>query len=358
MAEAVARVLAFERHGVPISALGVPSPPAARDHVLEALAEHRVVAVVAEHLDALGVDGETAFIVRAMRSQSLAAGLRLQLDTDVVSTLLRTAGIEHLIVKGAALSAMVGRPPPQRGAGDVDVWVRPADVARAEAVVHANGWTRSRATLPFPSDGWRWQVLMAVGNELPQQAETRSSIDLHWRLTQFAGEDIPTFDEAYRRSVPVTAVGDGVRTLCPTDAVRHLAQHARKDVWPGLRYVVDFVRVIDCCDHGDVVDMADRLPNVALALAVAELATGTTVEGWQPDERTRLLAREAWGSCLSLRNSLAHRLEATGMQAARTRVKYEWWQCRSAPTWRARASFAGRLAMPLQAVVRPSAPRG
>lgn len=352
-AEAVARVIAHERKGLPIAPLPLPGTVEGRMEVLDAIAEHRVAIVLASHLDALGVDGLTAAVVRRLRDQMVTAGLRLEIDTNTVSSLLATAGIDHLIVKGAALAALVGLAPSQRGAGDVDIWVRPDSVAEAEAVLHRNRWSRQRATLPTTSDGWRWRLLMSVGNELPQLSCEASAVDLHWRLTQINGERIPSFDEAYQRSVRVPPLADTVRTLNPADALNHLAQHGRKDVWPTLRHVVDVARVADRCERREVEAMADRLPNVALALAVAELAVGVHGEPSTIDARTRRLAAEAWNSCLSLRNPLAQRSRAEGVQALATRARYEWWQVRSAPTWRARASWAYRLAVPLQQLVQP-----
>ncbi len=353
MAEAIARVIAFERHGVAINALALPSSSAGAD-VIEAISEHRVPSVLASHVEALGVDPDMAETIRRMRHQHVAAGLKLELDTSAVSAMLTAMSVDHLVVKGAALSAMTGFAPSYRGAGDIDLWVRPADLARAERALHDSGWGRYRSTLPQPSDGWRWRLLVAVGNELPQQAVAMSPIDLHWRLTQFRGECIPTFDEAYRRSVTVPALGAGVRTLCPSDALVHLAQHGRKDVWPTLRHVIDVIRVVDRCDRDEVIDMATRIPNVALALAVARSIDARLAPDWTPRARTRELAAEAWQSCLSLRNTLAERQQTSGSQAFAVRAQYEWWQFRSGPTWTYRASRTYRLALPLHVLVRPT----
>ena len=354
MAEAIARVIALERHGVAITPLPLPSGAAARTHVIDAISDHRVPSVLASHVQALGLDADMAETIRRMRHQFVAAGLRLELDTSTVSTMLTAMGVDHLVVKGAALSAMTGFSPSYRGAGDVDLWVRPADVVRVEGALRDSGWVRFLATLPQPSDGWRWRLLMAVGNELPQQADGACAIDLHWRLTQFPGECIPTFDEAYRRSVTVPALGAGVRTLCPSDALLHLAQHGRKDVWPTLRHVVDVIRVVDRCDHEEVVDMAARMPNVALALAVARSIDARLLPGWTPRARTSDLAEEGWRSCLGLRNTHAKRRQTSGSQAVAVRAQYEWWQFRSGPTWTYRAAWAYRLALPLQVLVRPT----
>jgi hypothetical protein len=312
---------------------------------------HRVVEVLFPHVRALAMDGDSVAIMFGMRHQLVQAGLRLELDTNAVSVLLEEAGIEHLMVKGAALAAVMGLAPSGRGAGDVDVWVRAADVERTEQVLHAHGWNRQNPLLPTSADGWRWWLMLTVGNELPQLGAGLSHVDLHWRLTPFAGENIANFDTAYARSVTVEALGESVRTMCPTDALRHLAQHARKDAWPNLRHVVDVVRIADVCDARDVTTMAATEPNVALAMAMAGHVTAMDLAGWTPDRRTLRLADEAWQGCLGLRNSLAQRNAATGRQAVATRARYEWWQMRSAPGWKARSSWAFKLAVPLRALV-------
>ena len=351
VAEAVARVMAFDRAAIPIEPLPAPSGSTTWADVLDAMVMHRVVEVVFPHAKALGMDGDSVAIMYGMRHQLVAAGLRLELDTNAVSALLDADGIEHLMVKGAALAALMGLAPSGRGAGDVDVWVRAADVERTEQVFHANGWGRQNPSLPTPADGWRWRLMLSVGNELPQLGTGLSHVDLHWRLTPFVGENIADFDTAYARSVRVEAMGESVRTMCPTDALRHLAQHARKDAWPTIRHIVDIVRIARVCDPHDVTAMAASEPNVALAMAMVATLTDQPVPGWEPDVRTRSLAARAWQGCLGLGNSLVQRNAATGFQAVATRARFEWWQVYSAPGWRSRLSWAVKLAVPLQLMV-------
>jgi hypothetical protein len=351
VAEAVSRVLAFDHSGQAIEPLPSPAGTATWADVLEAASMHRVVEVLFPHARALGMDDDSVAIMFGMRHQLVAAGLRLELDTNAVSAMLDAAGIEHLMVKGAALAALMGLAPSGRGAGDVDVWVRAADVQRTEHVLHANGWVRQNPSLPASDDGWRWRLMLSVGNELPQLGTGLSHVDLHWRLTPFAGENIADFATAYARSVRVEAMGESVRTMCPTDALRHLSQHARKDAWPTLRHIVDIVRITRVCDPRDVTAMAACEPNVAVAMAMVATLTDQPVPGWEPDARTRALAARAWQGCLGLRNSLVQRNAATGFQAVVNRARFEWWQVSSAPGWRSRLSWAGKLAVPLQVLV-------
>lgn len=353
VAEAVTRVLAFERRGIPIRPLVLPTDPNTRDSVLEAIAQHRVVEILSPHLEALGADPETVRVVRTWRTQLATAGLHLVLDTNAVSVLLTSNGIDHLVFKGVALAAMLGLDPTRRGAGDVDILVRPSDVARAEQVLHDAGWSRFGPTLPSPADGWRWKALLAATNELAQRSDVANPVDLHWRLTPFSGEKTPEFDDAFRHSVPAPGLADGVRTLCAADGLRHLAQHARKDVFSTLRHVVDVVRVADRCEPSELVTLANDDPNVALALAVAGELGVRDASKWRVDRRTRARAREAWGSCLSLRNSYSVRSRATGREALVVRGRYEWWMLRSAPSNAARLSDVAQLVVPRRWLVWP-----
>ncbi len=355
VAEAVARVLEFDRHGRAIEPLPSPVGGATWSDVLDAASKHRVVEVLFPHAGALGMDGDSVAIMFGMRHQLAQAGLKLELDTNAVSVLLDAAGIEHLMIKGAAVAALMGLAPSGRGAGDVDVWVHVADLERTEQVLHANGWGRRDPLMPTPNDGWRWRLLLSIGNELPRQGGGLCDVDLHWRLTPLAGENIPDFNSAYARSVQVEGMVESVRTLCPADALRHLAQHARKEAWSTMRHVVDIVRITDVSDPEQVANMIRTDRNVALAMEVSTNLTGQPVRGWEPEVRTRKLAANAWQGCLDLRFTHRRRKSVTGGQAFSTRARFEWWQARSAPGWRARIAWLVRLVLPRGMLLRPPA---
>lgn len=353
VAKAVTRAMAAERNGTAVVPMPERYGAVNPSDIVDAVTGHRVVEVLAPHLDALGVVPEAANVLRLHRRRSTASALRLQLDTNAVSDSMHAHGIEHLVVKGVALASVMGLAPTGRGAGDIDLWVRAADVPAAEEILHERGWARQSDSLPKPSDGWRWSVMQAVGNELPQIADHASPVDLHWRLTPFAGEAIPGFDEAYRRSVPAAGLVPDLRTLHPVDALRHLCQHGRKDGWPTLRHVVDIVRLVRQCDPIEVAHMAGNEPNVAMGLAMTDWIGGSDVANWTPNRRTTRLCAEAWGGCLSLRGTLAQRNKAQGWDRVVTRARFEWWTFRSSPTLATRVSWAYKLATPLQVVVKP-----
>lgn len=346
VAEAVARVLAFERHGTVIRPLPIESVPAVQRSIIEAIAKHRVVEVLSPHLDALGVGADTAEVLRLWRRQLATASLRLLFDTSAVSNLLHFAGIDHLVLKGVALSSMLGFDPTRRGAGDVDIWVRPRDVARTETVLHGAGWSRLEPTLPRPTDGWRWQILLWATNELPQRSVDSSPVDLHWRLSPFGGEHSPDFDDAYRRSISVPRVSEHARTLCALDALRHIAEQGRQDAFATLRQVVDIARIAERCDSSALDTLAAENRNVALALGVVnELLSSPALEQ-HLDRHARELAREGWRRCLSLQTPFYLAEGISRREALLLRARYESWMFRTSPTRRSRLSGLAKLATP------------
>ena len=78
--------------------------------------------------------------VHASVKRFMASNVRLSLAHAEISGLLEAAGIPHAIIKGYACS--VWYPAPElRQLGDVDFLVAPEDVARAGALLAANGYT-------------------------------------------------------------------------------------------------------------------------------------------------------------------------------------------------------------------------
>jgi hypothetical protein len=277
---------------------------------------------------------------------------------------LAVAGIEHLVVKGVGLAAVMGGRPVDRGGGDIDLWVRPADVARAEVALAGAGWVRAAvaARIPLPSDERRWRWMLRVEHELVLGAAPRPGVgdaeatggavvsgvpvDLHWRLYEFEGEFSFGFEGALAGSVPVTEVGPTVRTLCAAHALEHVAQHGRKEAWLVLRQVMDVARLAVLCGPEVVGALAARSRNVRLAVAMAARVDERLV-GWHGPlgPLDRRLVDEAWACCLGF-GSYSWRLQQPGVSGRvmlGARVGYTWWVLRSAPGWRARGHHVGRL---------------
>jgi len=350
-------VLAAQRSGDdPVA----PAPPDVDWSVVaQAMNVHRVQPLLGPHLHRLGAPEPFAERISTAHRRLLHSGIGVVRDTEVASRLLRDAGIDHLIVKGVVFAAVVGDLPALRGAGDIDLWVRPHQAGEVELLARAHGWHRRQRAdrLPEPADTWRWRTMVRWAHEEALDHPDRATLDLHWRLAERQAELGFDFDEAFERSVPVPAVGPSVRTLCLDDTFVHIAQHGRKEAWSTLRHLVDVVQLVDTRGPDMTRELTRAHRNVALAvLTASRIAPWLETLADSADSRTRSLAGEAWENCLSLEYPLNIRSALTGSDARRARLRYESWLARSAPDWATRRAWAVNLAVPLRGLVDPDPP--
>ena len=261
VATAVSRVLQQRHPGSALAPLTLPPPSAAStDDLIEAIARHRVIPLLTPWADPLGLPPDAVAKLQALRRQEHLLGLANIVGTVTAAQALSVAGVDHLVVKGVCLPALSHRQPAARGRGDVDVWVRASDLGAAESALARAGWRRSEQhrTLPHQGDGWRWGILVRFSYELTLTHPRHSDVDLHWRLGHVGREFSFSFEQALSQSVALPAVGQGVRTLAPLQALEHLAQHGRKEAWPTLRHLVDIIELSECCGLQRVRDLARR----------------------------------------------------------------------------------------------------
>jgi hypothetical protein len=124
----------------------------------------------------------------------------------------RHSGIELLVLKGTALAYTHYPRPHLRPRSDVDLYVRLADLDRAEALLASRGYVRAQEANAELWTGQRHYAKAAPAGTI--------HVDLHWRVVNpLAFANTLTFDEVWPRSVSVPALGPSVRTLSPPDAL-------------------------------------------------------------------------------------------------------------------------------------------
>jgi hypothetical protein len=165
----------------------------------------------------------------------VVAGLRLAQDTLSVASVFEANGIEHLIFKGVALSALTFRDLPARGPGDVDVLVNPKSVPRVHEILIANGFTPNTSLVPSETPIWGFWAFR--DREL---GYTRGNvhIDLHWIVPRDTKLSASTAAQL-GRSQTVTIAKGAVQTLSPADALNACAVHIYVDFCHSLRLLVD-----------------------------------------------------------------------------------------------------------------------
>ena len=185
----------------------------------------------------------------------MLAGLQLIRATSLVSNALQQAGVEHLVMKGAALGALQ-QGVSSRGAGDVDVLIEAADIARTAAVLEEIGYA-SMARVPRFDDGRSWKVLSSLDRETGFSGPS-GVVDLHWRVSpQHNLFDSP---HVLMERGQLVMVGDGtVPTVSAGDALALACFHAYHDGFIPLRSLVDVHRLIPGAAHHGLPPLSERL---------------------------------------------------------------------------------------------------
>ncbi len=185
--------------------------------------------------------GVTHPLMSRLQSVSRAAWYRNQLlrhrGADVVRS-LESAGLETLLLKGAALVARGYVDVGARPMSDVDILVRRRDANAAMDTLLAVGWEPwpkiSRRAL---AAGLATRHAMAFRNE-------GAEIDLHWHVF-FRDHDVPADEKFWGASEPVEFGGVATRVLGPADQLLHVIVHGgRWNALPPIRWIADSLAVI------------------------------------------------------------------------------------------------------------------
>ncbi len=150
-----------------------------------------------------------------------------------VGDLFGDAGIPFMPFKGPVVAWSLYETPALREMSDLDLLIRPADLARAVVRLQSNGYRRVfscsdprffRYNQEFPLDGG-------------------CMIDLHWGLLPtYLGLDAEGF---WHRSRAMEIAGCDFRTFCPDDLLLFLCVHGSKHAWVSLGWLADLARLID-----------------------------------------------------------------------------------------------------------------
>jgi len=174
-----------------------------------------------------GADDDLAALARAHRVDLLlegrshvsdtirvAAARELSCRRDIVEAIdaAQRAGVDVLLLKGAALAYTHYPEPHLRPFNDVDLFIRAADRDRAAAAVESTGYARAVET---GAELWSGQY-----HFVKTTPSGRVMVDLHWRIANpIAFAEAVVFDEVWARSVGVPALGPHARTLSPADSL-------------------------------------------------------------------------------------------------------------------------------------------
>lgn len=203
---------------------------AAEFHGLTALLQQKVERVPPEVADRIA----RARVDSAKRGLLLAASM-----SDTVSC-LAGAGIPLIVLKGPPLATSLYADPSLRPSFDLDLLIRPADLAVALEVLARDGYAPAPHMARFPSS-----TLLRLDCEIVLQHPRRIPIDLHWALSP---ADFPFRIDPelmWRSRIDIEMGGAPVPVLGPESLLLYLAVHGAKHAWARLLWLGDVARATD-----------------------------------------------------------------------------------------------------------------
>jgi hypothetical protein len=219
----------------------------------------RMLPLLASNLSRLGVRDDLTPALHGHRRHSLAANAHTIAGSRDALRALVDAGIEPMVLKGAALVASGLCQLGLRPIGDVDALVRPGERDRAIDALIAAGWEAH----VFPN----WYVRRALAREYPAWVWQRGDVqlDLHWgalHLVRDPVAEIPLWERAELADIG----GVPVRVPTAEDQALHAWLHASEfNPIPPLRWAADAATAIGA--RGDAFDW-DLVVDTAIAQRV------------------------------------------------------------------------------------------
>lgn len=200
---------------------------------------HQVSALVAARLEQAGqsIPAPLARQAEAARRRALR---QLGSALDLADALER-GGIPVVLLKGVALSQQAFGSPLLRGAVDIDLLVRPQDVAAAWQMLGRAGWRQ--VTPSAPLEGARLALFFrAAKDSLHRHAGTGQVLELHWRLSDEMAKPLMPPLEALESLA--LAPGRSVRVLSDPALFLYLCTHGAAHGWARIKWLADVAALL------------------------------------------------------------------------------------------------------------------
>jgi hypothetical protein len=211
--------------------------------------------------------------------------------------LFRAWGIPVLPFKGPTLAACAYNDLSLRSFSDLDLLLRPAQLAAGREVLLAAGYT---VALELPS-ARQADYLRSIGQLPFYRAQDGSLVELHSRLTPQHFHFPLHLEELWSRVERVDLLGEEIAGLSPEDSLLVLAAHAAKHLFTRLGWVSDVAALMLRCptlDLGRVFHRARQLRCQRLLLVSLRLAYNLLQES-PPDIVVRNLRADATAGSLA-----------------------------------------------------------
>jgi hypothetical protein len=212
-------------------------------------------------LDAGGVPPAIRESLARSARACVAWNLRLRHALDGLLGAFARAAIDVMPLKGPVLADRLYPDPLLRSTGDLDVLVRRADDAAAEALLEALGYRR----LPEPEQGATYHTRFASGEA---DAAGDVVVEVHRELGE-SHVSRPDVEAVWASASRTVWAGQPIWSMALPDLVLYLCFHATKDGLASLRALLDVALLVD--RHGEELAwdaLATRVKSAHLASPV------------------------------------------------------------------------------------------
>lgn len=206
---------------------------------------HRLAPLLQRHASAAlatACPAPVATRIGELAAQTTRRALAQALDQARLVESLAAAGIDVLTVKGLVLAQQLHGGLGGRPVGDIDLVVRRADVARADAIIQAAGFARTRPEFVLTPRQTAEYFRLKPEYEYVRP-EPLLRLELLWRL-----EGLPEDESLWTRTVAGELAGRPMRTLDPALNASYLFQHGARHGWFRLFWLVDVARLLQSGD--------------------------------------------------------------------------------------------------------------
>jgi hypothetical protein len=200
---------------------------------------YRMLPLLGRNLQSQGVNHPMAGRLKGIHRRAWYENQTLFHDLEPVLQRFHAAGIECMLLKGAALVLQYYRDMGLRPMRDLDVLVPEERAAEALQLMQDDGW---RVLTAWP--GELTESFRRFRHAVAMQHESGRQLDLHWHVLYGCcrqGAD----DDFWAASVPLELHGVTVRALGASDQFLHLCVHGLEwnEVAP-MRWIADAITVL------------------------------------------------------------------------------------------------------------------
>lgn len=258
------------------------SQPLRWDEVFDLADRHGVQPLLFQALSSVAdaVPAEPMRVLAQLYQANLHKVLFLSRELISILDCLDAVGVEAMPYKGLALAETIYGDIALRQSGDIDLLIRPQDLARISQALAPLGF------VPHENySGAQERAYLKSGYESAFDAPAgKNLLEVQWAIQpHFYAVDFD-MDAVFRRAVMTTVAGRAAKGLSLEDLFIILALHAAKHVWGRLIWICDLSRVMNLpqLDWREITSQAEQL-GIARILGASVLLAHRLLDARIPD---------------------------------------------------------------------------